>query len=163
MLPHAVRNQHLTPHLVYARWADRGHHRQVDHARSSHHLLDDCTGNHWLHHWRRCYSYVRASARPALSSRWSYFLHSGCDPGALCLLQTQDSISAHVEPARKRVMRKRAERFLPATNPMSRLPSRILTWALRLGAPWNSMSLLENLEDLLDQRDARENCLRCGG
>ena len=27
-------------------------------------------------------------------------------------------------------------------------------------APWNSMPVLE---DLLDQLDARENCLRCGG
>ena len=27
----------------------------------------------------------------------AYFLHVGCDPGAICLLQTQDSISARVE------------------------------------------------------------------
>jgi uncharacterized membrane protein YeaQ/YmgE (transglycosylase-associated protein family) len=35
--------------------------------------------------------------RPAFSSGRSYFLHVGCDPGAICLLQTQDSISARVE------------------------------------------------------------------
>src|SRR5437762_12206812 len=98
MLPHVERSQHVTPHLVYSRWTNRGHHRQVDHSRSSHYLLDDCTGDHRLHHRRRRYSSVCASTRPASSSRRSYFLHSGCDPSAVCLLQTQDSISAHVEP-----------------------------------------------------------------
>ncbi len=34
MLPHVERSQHVTPHLVYSRWTNRGHHRQVDHARS---------------------------------------------------------------------------------------------------------------------------------
>src|SRR6266481_4832628 len=97
MLPHIERSQDVAPRLVYSRWADRGHHRQVDHACTSHYLLDDCTGNYRLHHWRRRYSYVCASARSAFSSGRSYFLHVGCDPGAICLLQTQDSISARVE------------------------------------------------------------------
>jgi hypothetical protein len=97
MSPHIERSQHVTPCLIYSRWIDRGHHRQVDHARSSHYLLDDCTGNYRLHHWRRRYSYVCASARSAFSYGRSYFLHVGCDPGAICLLKTQDSISARVE------------------------------------------------------------------
>src|SRR5205807_9005559 len=87
MLPHVERSQNVTPHLVYSRWTDRGHHRQVDHARSSHHLLDDCTRNHRLNHWRRRHPYVCASTRPAFSSRRTYFLHAGRDPGAVCLLQ----------------------------------------------------------------------------
>ncbi len=48
-------------------------------------------------HWRGRYSFVCASARSAFSSGRSYFLHVGCDPGAICLLQTQDSISPRVE------------------------------------------------------------------
>src|SRR5206468_3806210 len=149
MLPHVERSRHVTPHLVYSRWTNRGHHRQVDHARSSHYLLDDCTGDHRLHHWRRRYSYVCASTRPAFSSRRSYFFHFGCDPGAVCLLQTQDSISAHVES--------RASKSISSGNKSetsrTRLPRRMLTRALRRGAPCNSMPVLE---DLFDQRDARE-------
>src|SRR5437660_2845473 len=153
MLPHVERSQHVTPHLVYSRWATRGHHRQVDHARSSHYLLDDCTRNHRFHHRRRCYSYVCASTRPAFSSRRSYFLHFGCDPGAVSLLQTQDSISAHVESRRSILGVNEQTDFFRQQIRLSRLLCKILTSALCSGAPWHSMSVPE---DFLDQRDARE-------
>ena len=77
MLPHIERSQDVTPRLVYSRWADRGHHRQVDHAHSSRYLLDDCPGNYRLQSLEGplliclCLRAISVFIRPVLfSPRW---------------------------------------------------------------------------------------------